>query len=393
MKINILVLLIILLANNAFAGEKADTRLHLDSVEKKHAQLLHDFDSYQQKIKNTIVELSNDDSEHTKKINSLEKKYAQLLHDFDSYRQDINNTIVKLSNNDSGHAKKINSLEKKNVQLLHDFDSYRQKINNAIVLLNKKIVTTTESMSINESNHNQLSTRFDKYRQKTDKDINRILQKFNISSASVQKQLSKLKDHTTNINNSIIELHNTARHQKIYLIVVLLLNVLFILIVFFYFKKQLIQQQNIFSTNHNNIRKEDVKLDQKLTDIIETQLRLLKTTPKVAKEAEPDHSLALKVANEIIRIHKNLSRMDKKTKGVKQLSASVKRIQDNFAFNGYELVEMLGEPYKEGMKVQANFIPDDELDDGQEIITRIIKPQVNYKDEMIQSAQIEVSQG
>ena len=45
------------------------------------------------------------------------------------------------------------------------------------------------------------------------------------------------------------------------------------------------------------------------------------------------------------------------------------------------------------MHVTANFIPDDNLKVGERIITRIIKPQVNYKEVMIQKAQIEVSQG
>ena len=110
-------------------------------------------------------------------------------------------------------------------------------------------------------------------------------------------------------------------------------------------------------------------------------------------EKEADHTLALKVADEIIRIQKNLTRMDEKTKGLKQLIASVKRIQDNFASNGYEIVEMLGKTFNDGMKVSANFIPDEDLETGQQIITRIIKPQVNYKEIMIQSAQIEVSIG
>jgi len=85
--------------------------------------------------------------------------------------------------------------------------------------------------------------------------------------------------------------------------------------------------------------------------------------------------------------------MDEGTRGLNQLSASVKRIQDNFAANGYEIVEMLGKPYDEGMKVIANFIPDEDLKAGEQIITRIIKPQVNFNGEMIQSAQIEVSLG
>ena len=44
------------------------------------------------------------------------------------------------------------------------------------------------------------------------------------------------------------------------------------------------------------------------------------------------------------------------------------------------------------MKVTANFIEDENLEQGQQIITGIIKPQINYKGKMIQAAQITVSQ-
>ena len=45
------------------------------------------------------------------------------------------------------------------------------------------------------------------------------------------------------------------------------------------------------------------------------------------------------------------------------------------------------------MTVEARFIPDKNLKEGEEIITRVIKPQVNYKDTLIQAAQVEVAQG
>jgi hypothetical protein len=54
---------------------------------------------------------------------------------------------------------------------------------------------------------------------------------------------------------------------------------------------------------------------------------------------------------------------------------------------------MLNKPYDQGMKVSANFRPDESLKAGEQIITRIIKPQVNYNDIMIQAAQVEVSVG
>ena len=60
--------------------------------------------------------------------------------------------------------------------------------------------------------------------------------------------------------------------------------------------------------------------------------------------------------------------------------------------NDYEIVDMLGKPYQAGMKAAVTFVTDDTLEPGQQIISRIIKPQVNYKQVMIQAAQIEVSQ-
>ena len=161
------------------------------------------------------------------------------------------------------------------------------------------------------------------------------------------------------------------------------------------------------SSNHTNMEtqirdtkasliEEGVKLDNNLVEVLEKQLKLQQEKSNLqpsASTADIDHSLALKVADEVIRIQKNLSRMDDSTKGLKQLNSSVQRIQDNFASNGYELVDMLGKEYKEGMKVTANFIPSEALETGKQTITRIIKPQVNFKGKMIQAAQIEVSVG
>jgi glucan-binding YG repeat protein len=154
-------------------------------------------------------------------------------------------------------------------------------------------------------------------------------------------------------------------------------------------------EQQILNTKAA-LDEESVKLDGKLVEILGTQLKIIqeeRIAQPTSKNSEEDHSLALKVADEIIRIQKNLSKMDSTVKGLKQLNASVKRIQANFAANDYEIVDMLGKVYNEGMKVTANFIPSEDIEIGKEIITRIIKPQVNFKNKMIQAAQIEVSIG
>lgn len=107
---------------------------------------------------------------------------------------------------------------------------------------------------------------------------------------------------------------------------------------------------------------------------------------------EQDHSLIKTLADRITFMEMTLYKMDSKIRGHKQLSKSITQMKDNLLANGYEIVSMLGKQYNDGMKVTANFVEDEELESGQQIITGIIKPQINYKGTMIQAAQITVSQ-
>jgi hypothetical protein len=147
----------------------------------------------------------------------------------------------------------------------------------------------------------------------------------------------------------------------------------------------------------SSIEESLVKEFCKQTSLIESELQLLaqqKIDSPKAENAEPDHSLALKVASEINLIERNINLMDKGTKGLKQLERSVGKLKDNLSANGYEMPELLGKQYHQGMKViVTSSIPDENLDKGSEIITKVLIPQVNFNDKMIQSAQIEVSVG
>lgn len=161
------------------------------------------------------------------------------------------------------------------------------------------------------------------------------------------------------------------------------------LLLYFILKRNTSSAYDRIKSAQKALEEEGIKLDAKLIELLEKQVSIQKVT---GKDVEPDHSLALKVADEIVRIETNLSRMDSTVKGYKQLSASVRRIKDNFLSNGYEMVDMLGKPYKEGMKAIVDFETDESLNEGEQIITRIIKPQINYNGMMIQTAQITVSQ-
>ena len=206
----------------------------------------------------------------------------------------------------------------------------------------------------------------------------------------------KVENNRLETSQSVAELDRLVSHNVLYLVIFIVI-VLLISTLIFYFLRKKISAQGVdltgsLSDTRKSLEEEFVKLDGKLVEILEAQIEVSESKPDSSDE-DVDHSLVIKVADEIVRIQKNIARMDEKTKGLKQLSASVTRIQDNVSSNGYEIVEMLGVHYSEGLKAAVDFIVDEDLDASEQIITRVIKPQINYQGVMIQSAQIEVSRG
>jgi hypothetical protein len=112
-----------------------------------------------------------------------------------------------------------------------------------------------------------------------------------------------------------------------------------------------------------------------------------------AKQAETDHHLPLKLADEIHRMRKRLASLPEDTKGLTPLQKSLERLESELGEQGYEIVDHTGMAYTENLSVKARFVPSDDLAPDQKIISKVVAPQVNYKNVMIRSAEIEVSIG
>lgn len=149
--------------------------------------------------------------------------------------------------------------------------------------------------------------------------------------------------------------------------------------------------QEALQAAHTKMQEESVKLDNQLLAIVQKQLD---ASVSLANKTtgEPDHSLVVKLADEIARIETNLSKMDKSVRGYKQLVQAKDRMINNVRANGYEIISLLGQEYNDGMQFQTRFVPDESLPEGKRIITGMIKMQVNYNGKMIQPAEIVVSQ-
>lgn len=147
--------------------------------------------------------------------------------------------------------------------------------------------------------------------------------------------------------------------------------------------------QDALQVAQGKMQEDSIKLDDKLLELFDRQIA--NDTKKEGND-KPDHSLVVKLADEIARIETNLSKMDKSVRGYKQLVQAKDRMINNVRANGYEIISLLGQEYNDGMQFQTRFVPDESLPEGKRIITGMIKMQVNYNGKMIQPAEIVVSQ-
>ncbi|MEX2409806.1 MAG: hypothetical protein WD607_00300 [Candidatus Paceibacterota bacterium] len=337
-----------------------------------------------------LVAQEQQDSTLVKKIQILESIEFRQSQEIDSLFEVLNNQGYSLDE----QVKVVQELKSENASLNVSIDSLTQliQINSQNILTNSREIGT----KIQEAEQ-KADTRI----AQLDTSLTQLIQTNSQNIVTNSNELgTKIQETGQKADTQIAQLDSSVEKNRLYWIIATLVTLLLGGLVYWLLGERIKSSKTDVETQIRNtkasLEEESVKLDNKLVEVLETQLKLQQETSKVlpvTSNEKADHSLALKVADEIIRIQKNLSRMDENTKGLKQLNSSVQRIQDNFAANGYELVEMLGKEYSEGMKVTANFIPNEDIEKGKEIITRIIKPQVNFKGTMIQAAQIEVSIG
>lgn len=226
---------------------------------------------------------------------------------------------------------------------------------------------------------------------KTDSLENRIKE----MQGEVQNQAADTKQKIDSTHSSIANLHSSIKDKAVLCGTILGVIILVLLVAVLALKKKLhdnsaslenaLQALKNLQKTHQNLEEGSVALDNKVTELLEKQLSLPQSVSK-------DHSLAFKVADEIARIETNLYRMEPSTRGYKQLARSVQRMKDSFMTKGYEISDLLGKPYNEGMKVVANFVIDESLPEGSTIITGVAKPQIIFNGKLIQAAQITVSQ-
>jgi len=198
---------------------------------------------------------------------------------------------------------------------------------------------------------------------------------------------SKITTTETNANNKISAVDESLSKNSLYGIIGVLAAVLLSgLLYWLLSKRQKSDKTDVegqLSQTKKTIEEEQIQINTKLAELYNGQMELLKAERKANhNNGEIDHSLPLKVADEIVKMQMNLVHMDNKIRGHKQLSIAVTNVFDNFKANGYEIIDHLNKPYNEGMNMDASKEPDPSLKEGEQIIRRIIKPEIHFNNKM-----------
>jgi len=217
-----------------------------------------------------------------------------------------------------------------------------------------------------------------------------------VNISSISEDLgTKIQTSETNAKESISKLDKDVEKNRLYWIIGTLITLILGGLVYWLLGKRIATSQTDVESQIRNTKKsleeESLKLDAQLLDIINSQLKIKETETDKPVSGEKDHSLVLKVADEVTRILMNLEVMDKEIKGYKHLKKYSESILDNLKAYGYEIPQLIGMNYNSGMNMVATLEFDESVESGKQIIKRIIKPQVNFEGKMIQAAKVTVA--
>lgn len=298
-------------------------------------------------------------------------QFNQFLESNEEFKENLNKKLLNVENSQSV------------------FDSVLTSFSNQLRDVATSIDRLNQNLSRSDLRIDELQTRSSEMQQ--------TISENNNAAEEAREELNrKLQENFQTTDTQLSSLDQTISENTVYWAVAVSVTLLIAVILFFWLRRKMQYNdkdivQKIAATK-KELGEEGLKLDQKLMDILNTQMKVLEQTED-SESGEKDHSLALKIADEVTRIRMNLDHMDKKIRGWKQLDRSARAILNNFISNGYELPELLGKDYDENMNIIATSEIDDTLKPGEQKIKRVIKPEVSYKEKIIQTAQVVVGIG
>lgn len=314
------------------------------------------------------AQLNNQSSLYEKRYSEFEEKLSNFETSSSEIKAELNNISRQFSSDKNNVAKSIKNINTKFTKVNREQKNLRVSLENKIDDLSEK-----QTLLLEEKN-----------------EISRELSKM---QGYVLKIENIVSDRKIVVDDSITNVNREIALRSLYVAIFILVFI----VILVWFKRRL----NVDKTRLTNemIKARDIldveynSLDIKLSEILEKQINVDTLNKQHSLSDETDHSLPLKVATEIHRMRKRIDSMANDTKGIKPLAKALERLENSIGEQGYEVVNLLGEKYVEGMTVNLEFKLEENLGPSEKIISKVIKPQVNYKDVIVQVADIIVSTG
>ena len=235
----------------------------------------------------------------------------------------------------------------------------------------------------------ELSTNIDSLQKElvnTQNELSSLSEKMGIDITNTQKQIT---DNAKSLGDNI-------KSKTVWGVSIAVLIVTLLVAVYLVLYKRMQKDKSVIDKikdAQEELAKESAKMDEQVIELLNKQLNMqTMTMASIDSKKDIDHSLALKISNELVKIETVLSKMDSSVKGHSHLLKAVEHVKNNLKANGYEIIDLIGQDYNEGMPFNARFIPDDTLPEGKRIISGVNKYQINYNGKMIQAADIVVRQ-
>jgi len=258
---------------------------------------------------------------------------------------------------------------------------------------------------------NQLSTRMDSDLEKTRKNmqalehgleerINELTRKITYTDQGLADRLKQADSELTELGSLLEERTLQVGAISIAAILTGLTGMLLSLAIRRRFKKFRLNIEQRVQVMGREFQEQQTHLDSRLAEIMENIAEALPEPDKGpasgergVSRAEVDHSLAISLGNEIYTLIKKIRNLHEEDRTAQELRVSLTRLYKAYKQKGYQVIDLEGRAYKETMEAKAEFILTPELLPGEQIVSRVIKPQIKYRESTVQKAEIEVLVG
>lgn len=323
--------------------------------------------SQESKLKDKNVEYSNNLKTEIQQLKDENKRLDSII---DLYNQEI--ITIKNTLNLKGNKSEL-ELE---VDLLKVY--YQQIFDNIERNLNKKVnIVSLESIKISLEN------------------------KIDSANYNINSNTTQLISDAENITNILATLDDQGIHiqktsgkvekNNLYILLSFLLGIMLLITCVVIYRLTSKNKTNI-STTKDQVKKMR-ELDDNLKNILEKHTKILDSNTGGDSQKETLKSLKI-VADEIMTMENNIYQMtdeEQNSRGLKRIKRAIKNLRNNYKTMGYDIPILLGTEWKEGDIIEIiSELPDENIEKGKRIITRVVTPRIDFKGEMIQRAKVEL---